>query len=354
MNNKIKIKIISFITLVLGLSFPTLTSAISLYDIFKGAIGYLPTIADRAPMALDYCGISDYTGTAKQNMEFLDCIFSLTDSEEQSIGGTVSKPYTFSHNTVIRSSEINSDYDTLYTLVNGNINDDNIVSNADIAATKISGTAFVLSPSSTQSVTATTTFTAPTFVSGTTAFFVVPKMTNTQRGNLVGVENGAIIYSNTNGQFYVYEGGAWAGITGSGETAIASTTAKGLVEIGTPIEIASSTADGAGSTNAWLVPFSEQTTSTPGYSCNSTAIVGALCIPVALNSGKLHQLWLDLSEAYIWTGGHTFANTTTTNSTSTNYAFTGTVSSTNFTLYNKNLRQLVNGTDVSSTMHTHY
>ncbi len=67
-------------------------------------------------------------------------------------GGTVSKPYTFSPNTVIRSSDVNSDFDTLYTLVNGNIENVNIKTLAGILASKISGTAIIATPSSSQTI----------------------------------------------------------------------------------------------------------------------------------------------------------------------------------------------------------
>jgi hypothetical protein len=39
---------------------------------------------------------------------------------------TVSKPYTFVDGTTISAGEVNSTFDTLYNLVNGNLNDDNI------------------------------------------------------------------------------------------------------------------------------------------------------------------------------------------------------------------------------------
>jgi hypothetical protein len=51
---------------------------------------------------------------------------------------TVSKPYTFVDGELASASEVNANFDTLYTLVNGNLNDDNI---SGISASKItSGT----------------------------------------------------------------------------------------------------------------------------------------------------------------------------------------------------------------------
>ena len=42
------------------------------------------------------------------------------------IAGTVSKTYTFSAGEVVSASKFNTNFDTLYTLVNGNLDDDNI------------------------------------------------------------------------------------------------------------------------------------------------------------------------------------------------------------------------------------
>lgn len=47
------------------------------------------------------------------------------------------KPYTFFPGTVIRSSEVNSDFDTIYTDYNGNITDDNISAIAAIQHSKL-------------------------------------------------------------------------------------------------------------------------------------------------------------------------------------------------------------------------
>ena len=54
------------------------------------------------------------------------------------IAGTVTKTYTFSSGDVVSSSKINTNFDTLYTLVNGNLDDNNI---SGISGSKItSGT----------------------------------------------------------------------------------------------------------------------------------------------------------------------------------------------------------------------
>lgn len=51
--------------------------------------------------------------------------------------GIVAKSYTFSAGGIVQASEHNSNFDTLYTLVNGNIDNDNIKANAGIVGTKL-------------------------------------------------------------------------------------------------------------------------------------------------------------------------------------------------------------------------
>ena len=51
--------------------------------------------------------------------------------------GLISKPYTFSTGAFIVASEHNNNYDTVYNLVNGNIEDANVKSGAAIASSKI-------------------------------------------------------------------------------------------------------------------------------------------------------------------------------------------------------------------------
>lgn len=50
---------------------------------------------------------------------------------------TVSKPYTFTSGTTADATEVNADFDTLYTLVNGNIDNANIKSAAAIDSSKL-------------------------------------------------------------------------------------------------------------------------------------------------------------------------------------------------------------------------
>ena len=51
---------------------------------------------------------------------------------------TVTKTKTWADNSAVTYSDMNANFDTLYTLVNGNIDNDNIKSGAAISASKIS------------------------------------------------------------------------------------------------------------------------------------------------------------------------------------------------------------------------
>lgn len=61
----------------------------------------------------------------------------------------ITKPFTFTANTTIASAQVNSDFDTLYTEINGNLDNANIKSGAAISTSKISGTAVNLSDAQT-------------------------------------------------------------------------------------------------------------------------------------------------------------------------------------------------------------
>ena len=84
----------------------------------------------------------------------------------------------------------------------------------------------------------------------------------------------------------------------------ASLTVKGLTEIATQTGMASTSIAGSGDTTAWLSLTSAYSTSTPSGDSYS-----GLFVPVSENDGKLSQLWLDLTEAFTWTGAHIFSST---------------------------------------------
>lgn len=88
--------------------------------------------------------------------------------------------------------------------------------------------------------------------------------------------------------------------------ATSTETNGGIVELATQLEMASSTDNGA---NQPTVIQSKYGTSTP-----SGTSASGLYAAITKNNGKLHQLFWDLSEAFTWTGLHTFSATSTFNS----------------------------------------
>jgi hypothetical protein len=93
----------------------------------------------------------------------------------------------------------------------------------------------------------------------------------------------------------------------------ATITVKGISELATQIEMASSTP--LGGTGASLVLQSQYATSTPTLT--------GLYIPVSENDGKLNQSWLDLSEVFSFSGNNSFSGTSLFTASST---FTATTS----------------------------
>lgn len=111
--------------------------------------------------------------------------------------------------------------------------------------------------------------------------------------------------------------------------ATSTETNGGIVELATQIEQASTTDDGTG--NKPLGLYAKYSTSTP----DGTSQAGLFTV-ISKNNGKLHQLWLDLTESFTWTGAHIFNtnevtinagltvnNATSTNATTTAMAITG-------------------------------
>lgn len=92
-----------------------------------------------------------------------------------------------------------------------------------------------------------------------------------------------------------------------GGSSNATESVKGISELATAIEQASSTILGA--TGAGLVTQARYATDTPqsGCSVGYTATAGAGCSIIASLSGKLKQTWIDLTQAFSWSGLHTFS-----------------------------------------------
>ena len=86
---------------------------------------------------------------------------------------------------------------------------------------------------------------------------------------------------------------------------------QGCTQLATQLQMASSSENGS---EAKLVLQSRYATSTP-----SSSLTG-LYVPVSQNNGKLHQLWLDLTQAFTWTGAHIFNTSTSTFNATTSIA----------------------------------
>ena len=71
-------------------------------------------------------GIRKLLSRFTRNQLLLGSVIALFSISIIGIAGTVTKTYTFSSGDVVSSSKINTNFDTLYTLVNGNLDDNNI------------------------------------------------------------------------------------------------------------------------------------------------------------------------------------------------------------------------------------
>lgn len=92
----------------------------------------------------------------------------------------------------------------------------------------------------------------------------------------------------------------------SSGAATANRTTKGLVEIATGKEIASSTQ--LGGSGAFLVIPAELASSSPGNNATSTVVVTD-------TNGKIRTSFIDQVSTYVWSGLHTFSNIFVTGST---------------------------------------
>ena len=85
----------------------------------------------------------------------------------------------------------------------------------------------------------------------------------------------------------------------------------GIVLLATAIQTASSTPTTA---NTPYVLQTQNATDTPQAGCATgyAATAGAGCTVIAKLTGKIQQAWLNLTDAFTWTGLHSFSNTGTT------------------------------------------
>lgn len=98
----------------------------------------------------------------------------------------------------------------------------------------------------------------------------------------------------------------------AGQGAATSTESLGgIVELGTALEQASSTNNGV---NQPTVLQTKNATSTPGYSCDSSGVIGALCAAIADNAGNLWKTVVgNLNIANTWSALQTFTSGLTAN-----------------------------------------
>ena len=98
------------------------------------------------------------------------------------------------------------------------------------------------------------TVTAPLTVSGTTSYIKFPSLTTTQR-NALSASNGMVVYDSSLGQFYKYEGGAWAAVA-TGTFSDAADHTAGKVDLASLSEAAAGTANDATSGAPNVIPVS--------------------------------------------------------------------------------------------------
>lgn len=103
---------------------------------------------------------------------------------------------------------------------------------------------------------------------------------------------------------------AYVNTTGAGVNVNSTETVKGIVELATALEQASSTVLGA--TSAGLVTQAQYATDTPLSGCATgyTTTAGAGCSVIAQLTGKIRQTFLNLSEAWTFLGSLTIPAST--------------------------------------------
>jgi len=215
-----------------------------------------------------------------------DATFSDEPARERGIGAAITKPYTFSPSGVIRSSEMNSNFDTIYTLVNGNLNNANIIALAGIAASKIQGTAVVLTPTAySQIINSAITLNGALLMSTTTGAFLPPSLTAAQRDALTPTA-GWTHWNTSSTSMQYYDGSNWQEFSSG---ASAYTGGDGIAVTGNSVAVDLVASNG--------LEFSSNDELTVSTSTN-----------IILEGGNLS---VSTSTTYAWTGAHTFSATTT-------------------------------------------
>lgn len=116
---------------------------------------------------------------------------------------------------------------------------------------------------------------------------VVNSLTTVQRDALATPVNGQIIYNTTDGEFQIYQGGAWSTMASGSTQPDASTTVAGKVEQAVASEIGASTEFGATGAPLFINPTSVVKTSSGAGDENK--------LPVLNASGQLAAGFLDLT-----------------------------------------------------------
>ncbi len=299
------------ILIVILLIIATPLSAMTLWDYYGGN---LPSIKDRAPKYNEFFD-GEYKGTAEQNQNFVDALVLNQPAIEESIDNQQPSPILTLGATLPQGvavfqtsllSAITSSASSM-TLVANSVRGGSTLSGyncftvdegssiAEYICGTVSGTSVTSLTRGIDPVTGTTTNATLQFAHRRGAEVKITDFPVIQimKHQLSGAE------SILNALFYTSE------VTISSTTQLvhkkyvddiaiagapdANTSTKGLVEIATAIEVASTTA--TGSTGAVLAIPASQATSTPG---NSTT----LNVVVTQNNGKIAQGFLDLTEQF--------------------------------------------------------
>lgn len=299
---------------ILALLIAMPVSAMTLYDYYGG---HLPSVSDRAPTYNKYFS-DEYHGTAEQNTKLVD---ALTSSASQSVsnstsgnnlllGAALPEGVAVFQTSLLSAITANA---TSMTLVANAVRGGSALSGfqcftvdegssiAEYICGTVSGTAVTSLTRGVDPVTATTTNSTLKFAHRRgaevkiTDFPVLQILKHQANGEdtypHILTYTGGTACSVSSPNNAICDKAYTDGVVVSGASN-ANTTTKGIVEIATPLEIASSTS--LGGTGAIVVIPASSATSTPG---NSTT----LNVVVTQNNGKIAQGFLDLTQQFTFT-----------------------------------------------------
>lgn len=303
------------IALLLLIAIPV--SGMTLYEYYNGK---LPTIEERAPKYNEH--FSDkYTGSAVQNTNWVNVLLDNEVDNQVDNGGLVLGATLPQGVAVFQTSLLSqiSSSDTSMTLRANSVRGGGTLSGfhcftvdegssiAEYICGTVSGTSVTSLIRGVDPLTGTTTNATLQFPHRRgaevkiTDFPLLQIMRNQLNGtesipNVLFYSSNVTISSSTQlaTKKYVDD----TSVAGAPD---ANTTTKGVIEIATSIENASSTATGG--TSATLVPSSSTATSSPRRGCNGTATAGALCIVVAQNDGKISPNFIATSSSDVYNYG---------------------------------------------------